>query len=187
MEKHTTERRLAIIGRTAASNHGTPRAGARARRGCRRPLRAKQSQHVVRRCFAARLAEEKLMRLPARFLSYGLCVLLATAGSAPFVAVLSAQSLWFESYRDGLTAWRSQDWDRAETNLKDALAKHPEQGRNVPVPGSRIIYLPEDYLGLVYVKQKRFQEALTLLQKVQQSRTYRGTPSRVPGASERVR
>jgi S1-C subfamily serine protease len=87
------------------------------------------------------------------------------------MAVVSAQGLWFESYRDALTAWQQEDWARAETLLKDALAKRPEQGRNVPVPGRPgITYLPEYYLGLVYVKQRRFQQALDLLQKVQQTK-----------------
>lgn len=107
------------------------------------------------------------MRLPARVLSCGLCALLATVSAAPPVAVLSAQGQWFESYRDGLTAWQKEDWDRAEAELKEALSSRSDQGRNIPVPGRPgINYLPEYYLGLVYVKQKRFQEASDLLYKV---------------------
>jgi hypothetical protein len=110
------------------------------------------------------------MRLPARLLSGGLCVLLVMVGRTPAPTVVSAQGLWFESYRDGLVALQNQNWALAEQNLKAALATRSEQGRNVPVPGRRIVYLPEYYLGLVYVKQKRFQEALGLLQNVQQAR-----------------
>ena len=111
------------------------------------------------------------MRLPSRLLLCGLCALLAISGPARFVPVALAQGgLRYESYRDGLTAWQQQDWVRAESKLKEALAKRPEQGRNVPVPGRPgITYLPEYYLGLVYVKQKRFQEAIDLLQKVQRT------------------
>jgi hypothetical protein len=98
-------------------------------------------------------------------------VLLAGAGVARCVAVVSAQGLWWESYRDGLAAWQQEDWPRAESNLKEALAKRPEQGRNVPVPGRPgITYLPQYYLGLVYVRQRRFQEAIDVLQKVQRTK-----------------
>jgi hypothetical protein len=108
------------------------------------------------------------MRLPSRLIPFGL-VLLATFGPAQSTVVLLAQNTWWESYRDGLNAWEAKQLDVAERNLKDALAKNPEQGRNVRVPGRYIVYLPEYYLGLLYAKQGRYQEALVLLQNVERA------------------
>jgi hypothetical protein len=107
-----------------------------------------------------------LMQLRVRLISIGLCIFLSVCLASP-VARLLAQEYWYEFYRDGLTAWQKKDWERAEAKLKAALARRAEQGRAIPVPGRHIDYLPEYYLGLVQLKQQRFQEATDLLEKVQ--------------------
>jgi hypothetical protein len=100
------------------------------------------------------------MQLPAMLRTCGLAVLLVSLSTPWSATVLSAQGPWFQVYREGLDALAANDLPRAESKLKEALSKRSQQGRNVPVPGRPgIIYLPQYYLGLVYVKAERFQEA----------------------------
>ena len=105
------------------------------------------------------------MRRSALFRACALCVLIATL-AASSALIVSAQGQWFDAYREGRTAFQTKDWAVAESKLKEALAKRPEQGRNVPVPDRAIVYLPEYYLGLVYVQQGRFREARESLERV---------------------
>ena len=98
--------------------------------------------------------------MPHRTVSVAVGVLLLLAARPA-----TAQTLWDESYREGLAAFAAGQYETAGRHLETALHRRPNQGRNVSVPGRRIDYLPELYLGLIAAKQGRFSDAHRLLQK----------------------
>jgi hypothetical protein len=78
-----------------------------------------------------------------------------------------AQDLWYDSYESGLRAYQSGDWVQAEMKFKAALKAQPTQGKRIKAYGTKFIrYIPDYYLGMICIRQGRYDEALKQFEKV---------------------
>lgn len=88
---------------------------------------------------------------------------LVMAAASPARAAQSsgaAQLRWYDAYDQGVAAVQRRDWKTAEQRLNEARTANPKQGRNVLAYGDRYVtYLPDYYLGIVYLNTNRSREA----------------------------
>jgi hypothetical protein len=67
---------------------------------------------------------------------------------------------WYDSYNEGIKAIQRGDWVTAEQRLLDARSSGPKSGRRVFVYGDTYMaFLPDYYLGVVYLNSGRPREA----------------------------
>ncbi len=67
---------------------------------------------------------------------------------------------WYDAYDQGVAAVQRRDWKVAEQRLNEARTANPKQGRNVLAYGDRYVtYLPDYYLGIVYLNTNRSRDA----------------------------
>lgn len=105
-------------------------------------------------------------------LSRGAIVCLLTTLAVFCAAGPAAAQNWYETYEEGVSAVRNQDWNRAEPLL--TRAKEQAQAAGVrPGPSVRFYgmqfrpFIPDYYLGIVYANTGRYKEAQTMFTAVQ--------------------
>ena len=90
---------------------------------------------------------------------------ISVAGQANRVS--QTQGRWYDAYREGVTAVQRGDWATAEKRLLDARASGTKPGRRVFTYGDTYIaFLPDYYLGVVYLNSNRPQEAEGAFERV---------------------
>jgi tetratricopeptide (TPR) repeat protein len=88
---------------------------------------------------------------------------------------ISANDLWYYSYESGMKAFHAGDLNKAEFKLSSALSAQPTQGKRIKAYGTKFIrYIPDYYLGVIYFRQGRYQEALERLQKAKNAKLVTG-------------
>jgi hypothetical protein len=71
-----------------------------------------------------------------------------------------SQMRWYDAYRQGVAAVQKRDWATAEKRLLEARASGQKPGRRVLMYGDAYTaFLPDYYLGIVYLNTNRAQEA----------------------------
>jgi hypothetical protein len=76
-------------------------------------------------------------------------------------AVAARQRRWYELYDEAIRHVQQGQWNEAEQKLLQAVKSGPRSGRSVLRYGSlRDDYFPEFYLGVIYLKTGKAQEAL---------------------------
>jgi hypothetical protein len=74
---------------------------------------------------------------------------------------------WYDAYQEGLRAVQKRDWAAAEKQFLQAKATGPQPARRVFTYGdSYIPFLPDYYLGVVYLNTNRSRDAETAFQLV---------------------
>jgi hypothetical protein len=83
---------------------------------------------------------------------------------------LRAQDLYYEAYDRGLQAYQSRSWSTARQLFERALQLDPRQSRNKRFVGMRFgVYVPQFYLAVIAVEERRYQDALALFDAVQRA------------------
>lgn len=95
-----------------------------------------------------------------------------------FAASARAELLWYDAYESGMKAFQSGNLNRAERMLIAAMKEQPDQGSRIKAYGTRFIrYFPDLYLGIVYIRQGRYEEGLKQLEKTKSAKLIsRGDP-----------
>ena len=78
-----------------------------------------------------------------------------------------SQTRWYDAYREGVAAVNRRDWATAEKRLLEARSNGPKAGRRVFTYGDTYIaFLPDYYLGVVYLNTNRDREAESAFEQV---------------------
>src|SRR5262245_52064997 len=87
---------------------------------------------------------------------------------ALFCNHLFAADVWYNEYDSALKAIKNQNWSEAEKHLNAAIKDQPNSGKNLKTygVGNYINYYPDYYLGVVYFRQSKYQEALSEFERV---------------------
>ena len=98
-------------------------------------------------------------------------VLFSALMTAFTAAPVRAELLWYDAYESGMKAFQSGNINRAERLFITALKEQPDQGNRIKAYGTRFIrYFPDFYLGIVYIRQGRYEEGLKQLEKTKTSK-----------------
>ena len=107
---------------------------------------------------------------PARMrmgLTPALIVALTIAVSGQANRASQSQTRWYDAYREGVAAVNKRDWATAEKRLLEARSGGPRPGRRVFTYGDTYIaFLPDYYLGVVYLNTNRDREAENAFEQV---------------------
>ncbi len=96
-----------------------------------------------------------------------LVVALTLSVSAQSNRASQAPARWYDAYREGVAAVQRRDWVTAERRLLEARSSGQKPGRRVLMYGdSYTSFLPDYYIGVVYLNTNRAQEAEGAFERV---------------------
>lgn len=108
-----------------------------------------------------RRRQHEAKRAPAWNIVFVVALLLAAS------AAIGAQSLYYQAYDRGVRAYEAGNWAVARQMFERALQLDARQARRRNMGGTFFgEYIPEYYLGLISVQEKRFDDAIKYFDRI---------------------